>query len=346
MKCLRFVAPVGAACLIVTQSSSGLAWGWQGHEYVGALAWPVLNRNAKSHVTQLLGPGVSLSLATLWADCAKTVTGPPDFEFTKKFTPAECHKYSAAERQRMYDYVHRNWNNCRYSHELRDCHKSFHFADVNVHEHSDYSVTYFGAGPNDVVQAIKAATIALKCKTDWASCAIPEPFHLASKREALLLLSHFVGDLHQPLHVGAVYLDDEARETGDSGAETIGGNALFVTPGGENLHHLWDTVPDAPPTEAAIEQACLISPLPNPTTQPPEAWASESVAAAREAYSGMTFVKNQPPAEGWTILFADKPEYLSDTKRVQAIQRIKAGARLAALLNSIWPSTKVATKCK
>lgn len=343
MKCLRFTSPLAAACLIITQSSSAYAWGWQGHEYVGALGWKLLNRNARSHVTHLLGPGISLSLATVWADCAKSVTGPPDFKLKTQFTPQECFKFSAAERQRMYDYVQRNWNNCRYSHRLADCHKSYHFADVNVHEHSDYAVTYFGAGPNDVVQAIKAATIALKCKT-WATCPIPEPFHFASKREALLLLAHFVGDLHQPLHVGAVYLDSDARETGDSGAETIGGNSLFVSPGGDNLHHVWDAVPDAPPTNEAIAQACLISPLPNPTPQPPEAWANESVAAARTAYDGMTFDKVQQ-GEGWNIQFANKPKYLSDTKRVQAIQRIKGGARLAALLNSIWPSTKVASGC-
>jgi hypothetical protein len=350
MKSMRFLAPVAAACLVVTQPAPALAWGWQGHEYVGALAWQLLNPNARSHVRQLLGSGVSLSLGAVWADCAKSVKGPPEFKLTTRFTAQVCFDFSKAERQRMYDYVQRNWNNCRYSHRLADCHKSYHFADVNVHDHSDYDVAYFGAGPNDVVQAIKATTIALKCGT-WTTCAIPQPFNFANKREALLLLAHFVGDLHQPLHVGAVYLDNNGQETGDSGAEaigveaeTIGGNALFVSPGGENLHHVWDTVPDAPPSAEAIAQACLISPLPSPTPQPPEAWASESVAAAREAYNGMTFVADQP-ADGWDIQFANKAAYMTDAKRVQAIQRIKAGARLATILNSVWPSTKVAAAC-
>ncbi|WP_409362753.1 S1/P1 nuclease [Bradyrhizobium sp. CIR18] len=30
---------------------------------------------------------------------------------------------------------------------------------------------------------------------------------MKDKKEALFVLSHLVGDLHQPLHVGAVYLD-------------------------------------------------------------------------------------------------------------------------------------------
>jgi hypothetical protein len=51
----------------------------------------------------------------------------------------------------------------------------------------------------------------------------------ADRREALRFLLHFVGDLHQPLHVG---------DKGDRG-----GNGLSVTWRGksENLHALWDS---------------------------------------------------------------------------------------------------------
>jgi hypothetical protein len=50
------------------------------------------------------------------------------------------------------------------------------------------------------------------------------------KLEALKFLSHFVGDLHQPLHAG--YEDDR------------GGNSMEVTAWGEksNLHSVWDYV--------------------------------------------------------------------------------------------------------
>ena len=352
MKSMRFMAPIAATCLIVTQSEPAPAWGWEGHEYVGALAWRLLNPNARRHVRELLGPGVSLSFAAVWADCAKTVTGPPDYDFTPRYTPHVCLDYSTDERARMYDYVHRNWNNCRYSHRLADCHKSYHFADINVHDHMAYDVNLLGGGTNDIVQAIKAATIALKCR-DFSACTIPQPFNFASKREALLILDHLVGDLHQPLHVGAIYLNGASAETSDSEAatigvasETIGGNSLFVTPGGENLHHVWDSVPDAPPSDEAATQACRISPLPNPTPQPPEDWANESVAAARLAYNGMSFSAADPPNDGWNIHFADKNGYMADVTRVQAVQRIKAGARLAAILNSIWPSTIRATACR
>jgi alpha-beta hydrolase superfamily lysophospholipase len=144
-----------------------------------------------------------------------------------------------------------------------------------------------------------------------------------------------------------VYLDPaNAQETGDSGLETIGGNALLLTPGGsENLHHVWDTIPKPTPTAQAIAQACLIAPLPNPTPEPIEAWASESVAAATIAYADMTFIADTQAKE-WDIQFADKTKYMKDTKRVQNQQLIKAGARLAILLNSIWPSTRKAAACR
>jgi S1/P1 Nuclease len=35
----------------------------------------------------------------------------------------------------------------------------------------------------------------------------PAPFSIKDKKEALFLLAHFVGDLHQPMHVSAIYLD-------------------------------------------------------------------------------------------------------------------------------------------
>jgi hypothetical protein len=335
-----------AACLLLASSTPALAWGWQGHEYVGNVAWQLLNPKARRQVSALLGPDTNLALATVWADCAKTVLGPPDYGFTKKFTPGVCKSFSTADQQHMWDYVHRNWSNCIYSHKKSECHKAFHFADVNVHDHQDYDANYFGAQPYDVVHAIKATMVVLKCRTGQA-CHVPEPFNILDKREALLLLSHFVGDLHQPLHVGAVYLDDNSIEAaGDNGNETVGGNSLLMTKGGDNLHHFWDSVPDADPSPTAIDQACLIAPLPNPTPEPVETWATESVAAARVAYTGMSFAPVQAKDPTWQIQFANEDDYKGAAGQTQAKQLIKAGARLATLINSIWPSKKVAAACR
>ena len=44
-------------------------------------------------------------------------------------------------------------------------------------------------------------------------------------REALRLLAHYVGDIHQPLHVAAVYLDREGRVV-DPSRWTVRGEAV------------------------------------------------------------------------------------------------------------------------
>lgn len=149
-----------------------------------------------------------------------------------------------------------------------------------------------------------------------------------------------------PLHVGAVYLDpDTAAEADDTGLETIGGNALYFTPGGENLHHKWDSVSQTEPSPQAVAQGCLISPLPNPTAEPPEKWATESVAAAAATYSEMTFVRESPTKKAWDIQLANTADYSAGVRQVQGQRLVQAGARLAALLNSIWPSSKKASEC-
>ena len=347
MKFSRSLLLIGAACFNFASTPPASAWGWQGHEYVGAVAFKLLNPNARRHVKALLGPGLDLSLAAVWADCAKNVSGPPNYKLNPRNLAAVCNQFSAAERQEMWSYTRKNWSNCEYAHKATNCHKAFHFADVNVHEHADYDASYFGAQHYDVVHAIDALVTKLKCDDAEACDLSPFPGDIESRRDALILLAHFVGYLHQPLHVGAVYLDpNNSQETGDSGLETIGGNALLLTPGStDNLHHKWDTVSSATPTTQAIAQACLIAPLPNPTPEPVESWASESVAAARIAYSGMSFTPDTEPAE-WDIQFADSAAYNKAVKRVQAQQLIKGGARLAALLNSIWPSTRKAAACR
>jgi hypothetical protein len=53
----------------------------------------------------------------------------------------------------------------------------------------------------DIVAAVSAAIAVLQGKD------LPAPFKFASKKEALRLLAHYVGDIHQPLHVAAVYVD-------------------------------------------------------------------------------------------------------------------------------------------
>ena len=345
------IAITAAGLSLAIAPSGAFAWGSEGHQYVGNLAWQLLNPKARSNVRKLLGPGVSLAQATVWPDCIRSVTGSPStgFQYKKDTrTPAACDVFgnNPTEVQQMTDYASRNWTNCEYAGQLNQCNFSYHFADVNVHEHSDYAASYFGAQPYDVVHAIEAAETILKCKAQ--PCPAPSPFNIASKREALFLIAHFVGDVHQPLHVGAVYLDASNAETGDNGAPTIGGNSLLLSQG-ENLHHSWDQIPPSlgtSPDAPTIASACAIAASADPASDTPEKWASESVAAAKDAYSEMSFVPDSSKPKDWDVQLQDPQGYAASRASVQQQRLVSAGARLAMVLNSIWPSKKVAPACK
>ena len=65
------------------------------------------------------------------------------------------------------------------------------------------------------------------------------------------------------------------------------------------------------------------------------AWATDTVLAAQEAFSEATFA---PGSNGkWTITFPDRNAYLRAADALKHKQLAKAGARLAELLNTIWP---------
>lgn len=350
---LARIAALLALLASVIAPAAALAWGSPGHQYVGNLAYALLNPNAKKHVRALLGTDVTLGEAAVWPDCIRSVTGSPGNGYryhADQYTPQACAVFGndPSEVQRMTDYASRNWTNCPYSGSNTKCNLSYHFADVNVREHSDYNASDFGAQPYDVVHAIEAAETVLRCKTGH-TCPAPAPFNIIDRREALFLLAHFVGDVHQPLHVGAIYLDASSAETDDSGAPTTGGNALLL-PGAshENLHHSWDEIPstlDTTPSPSAIASGCQIAPLPNPIAEPPENWASESVAAAKTAYSGMAFSRDSD-GKHWDIQLVDPQSYVSTRKSLQIQRLVSGGARLAATLNSLWPSKKKAAACR
>jgi hypothetical protein len=65
-------------------------------------------------------------------------------------------------------------------------------------------------------------------------------------------------------------------------------------------------------------------------------WASDTVLASQEAFAGASFA---PTADGdnWNITFADRDAYLRSQDALKRKQLAKGGARLAGLLNAIWP---------
>ena len=69
----------------------------------------------------------------------------------------------------------------------------------------------------------------------------------------------------------------------------------------------------------------------------PAAWATETLIASREAFMGITF-KHEPDKPGrWAAEFKNRRTYLTAKNKMQTELLAKAGARLAQVLNSIWP---------
>jgi hypothetical protein len=187
--------------------------------------------------------------------------------------------------------------------------------------------------PDNIVKALEDNVNILKTSTD-----------MDAQAQALRLIIHFVGDIHQPLHCATRV--SRANPEGDRG-----GNLVSIKiPGKDgklkktNLHSYWDggigsfppTGPNfAPPPLSQIPPAAAKALAGNPDTDPElklddpfnyDAWADESFALAKTvAYKGMT--NGVKPSAA----------YNKASLKV-ARQRVAwGGYRLAALLNAIWP---------
>ena len=354
----RFRIALVSALLLVGQGSAW-AWGHPGHQLVGSLADELLvGSNAAKKVGALLGPGLkNLKTAAPWPDCVRDVerraSGAFVYNDHSKFHSPACVPFEgAAERARMEDYARRNWTNCpgEGNQAPKACHRQYHFTDVAIQQ-DHYSRDFAGTSERDIVSAIAAAIKVLQ-----GGPPATAPFQIKDKKEALLLIAHLVGDLHQPLHVGAVYLSD-AGDPVDPGASaaivdpttvTRGGNKLEI--GDLNLHAEWDDVPSSislgglatgPGQKRRVvlmAAARALPATPGDVGSWPAAWASETVAVSRQAFAGLRFTRKGVLNTGdWAVQFNDREGYGHAMDALQTAQVERAAAHLAALLRAIWP---------
>jgi hypothetical protein len=260
------------------------------------------------------------------------VVNPEHFEYE-----VPCRPFKSPEaRARMEDYAKRNWFNCK----PVACHTNYHFDDVAI-ERDRYDRKYRGTNDHDLVSATGAAIAVLMDKP------APTPFSIKDKKEALLLLAHFVGDLHQPLHVGVVYLDADGKLVDPDAApenpatETAGGN--LIQDQNLSLHHEWDDIPTdigEAFTRELLDAARSVPPSQGPIENWPAIWASDTIVVARDAFAHLSFVPIRPVAPlyaKWSVVFDDHDAYLRSMDAIKRKQLAKGGARLAELLNAIWP---------
>jgi hypothetical protein len=322
------------AMLIATSATPAFAYDGHGHQVVGALADALLKPEVKRQVNAILG--TSLRVASNWADCVKSVS--PDFKYTLSKDYVEfCGAFEDSDGiKRMEDYAKRNWDNCGRKPDEPACHKQYHYADV-AEQHDQYNRQYIGTSDHDVVSAINASIAVLQGKP------APSPFSIKDKREALLLLAHFVGDLHQPLHVGAIYLDshdqpfdpDASRTPSLSSSTTQGAN--LIDDNGSSLHKEWDTIPatiDAASLPADMVADAMATPRTTGDVSTWAAvWATESLQASRTAFANLSFARG--PQGHWEMKVPDHARYIEAKETTQRHLLAEAGARLATLLNTV-----------
>ena len=318
-------------------SAAAFAWGAPGHQTVGSIADSLLvGTHAAKAVKGILGTE-KLKTASVWADCAKGVTEMPPLRYSVNARYTECKPFETKGGEAlMVDFVRRNLSACHPAPGDESCHRQYHYADVAI-EHDVYARSEVGTSDHDIVGAVNAAIVVLQGGVS------PSPISFTSKREALRVLAHYVGDIHQPLHVGAIYLDDQGHEVNpDAGAydpatRTQGGNKILDH--GRDFHTAeWDPIPaslTAAKFKTGVAQAKLVPPTSGPVTEWAAAWASDTVLASHAAFSGLVFGPQNTSGGTWAV--TEPAGYSTARAALQKQQLLKAGARLAQLLQAIFP---------
>lgn len=192
-------------------------YGYQRHQLIGDVAHDLLNPNARAVVEELLSQVGAQSLGDVatWADAVKRKSPGPSFDsFANDFLAELRNKANDT-----WHYVNLPLGVLRYDREL----------------YPEFT------RDDDIVQIVQEATRVLLGRSERFSAI-----------NALRLVVHLVGDLHQPIHVGCAYLQpidgpkkaklvtDPATAAANNLKSDQGGGKLFL-PGGKNLHSYWDS---------------------------------------------------------------------------------------------------------
>ena len=342
----RIRAALLAAYAALALSAPAAAWDYPGHRIVGAIADLVLQQHypaTRKRVSELLdkkdasGNVVdkrSLSEVAVFPDCAKD-----EEEYCRRRPSHEEIEYATRNKD----------------------HKSFHYTNGPL-QLTKYLPGGAGTSDTDIVQMIAYAVAQLR-----GAAPAPKKNVELTDSEAVWLLAHLVGDIHQPLHVGAKYFDKECEKSVDPNAPgvgevvpTFGGNRILIAatppavPPAPNLHLYWDGAAVSKAMHAAglanaeQEFARLLAAGPMAgweTAGPPETWAEQWVAEimplAVQAHELLTIRKGPKTAfpsgmSPCTWVTTLDPAYQEWAKEQARLQLAKAGFRLAALLKAIF----------
>ena len=205
------------AIIFLAPAGSAFAWGDDGHQTVGKIASLRIKKKTSERIAQILKPGETLANIASWADTVKERVGKTDPDpDTNAF---------------LQDVAHNEKN------------REWHYDDLPLDCKNYQTCTGF-TPDNDIVHMLNICIRTLQ--------GHPDPNHPLSERNALKLLVHFLGDIHQPLHVGCGYID----VNGPNGTILIardplvirqknlpsdnGANQLIIDKDKKKLHGFWD----------------------------------------------------------------------------------------------------------
>jgi hypothetical protein len=221
----RIIVSLLIVCLL---SVNGYAYGPRGHQLVGAIADKRLAKNqaAAKKVRNLLDGMTLQRAATLPDEIKSWKCGREPFGANRI-------------NRELQAFVNANCNG-------EPNHGEFHYTDVPVFGDEDYDDGTVGRGDFDIVKMIPFCIRVLKGEE-------PETNERAiTKAIAVILLTHYLGDIHQPLHVGAEFFDNNGKPfqptTANVGFADQGGNklTLFTFVDGKlqsagKFHGYWDS---------------------------------------------------------------------------------------------------------
>jgi hypothetical protein len=218
----RIIVVTLTVCLLTV---NGYAYGPRGHQLVGAIADRRLAKNetVAGKVNDLLD-GLTLE---------RVSTLPDEIKSRKCGTKPSGNRIS----RELQAFVNANCGS--------PSHNEFHFTNIPVFGDEDYDDGEVGRGKFDIVQMIPFSIRVLKGDE-------PETNGRAiTKTIAVILITHYLGDIHQPLHVGAEFFDAEGNPfeptVQNRGFASQGGNKLILftffkgkkTSAGK-FHSYWD----------------------------------------------------------------------------------------------------------
>jgi hypothetical protein len=318
------------AFLILTMSAlpfPAFGYGDDGHKTVGAIADILIanSPNTVAHVKALIG-NKTLEKSATWADDCKYHFNPQDPDMVA-FVAANPHLTPTPGPHDQ---------------------NAYHYTDIPIQE-THYRANSAGASNIDVVRMIRNCIAILEGHSNATNNPTGIP-----PQTALRLLVHYVGDIHQPLHVGAAYFGPGAQLVNPNntagGKEDHGGNAInfkdLKLNKATNLHSYWDT----PTVRDAMSAANASTPrvfAQKIIANPPQGWengpfmsgwsvkwADEMLPIARSAHDQLTFKTN---AKSWSATRKDPATYDQWASTQVRTEISRAGYRLAAILKKIWP---------